>query len=271
MLFFAFGGHAAREEEVFADFTSNDHERVLHFKINEERTKRGLGPLALSQDISALARYYSVVMARNRAISHEDPTGLGPADRIARLGVSFGAFAENVAYHASAAEAHAALMGSYHHAMNILGPEFTEAGIGAVEDENGDIYVTELFLRRLPSTDLHQALEEVWASMQALRLRANAPVFIRDFDLSNRLAEARAQAGSGAKIRSLPSLPATALAAMHYVQTSLDFPLDYHSYVQTLQFTHAAAALSIGKSPQKANFYEVDVVLYAAPRRDKSG
>ena len=61
-------------------------ERYIHQYINEERTERGLEPLAFDTELREVARYYSGRMAREDFFAHTAPDGDTLADRYDRFG-----------------------------------------------------------------------------------------------------------------------------------------------------------------------------------------
>lgn len=82
-------------------------ERYIHEYVNEERTQRGLAPLAFDTELREVARYYSARMAREDFFAHTAPNGDTLSDRYDRFGydcrvsVGDGRFAtggENLAY-----------------------------------------------------------------------------------------------------------------------------------------------------------------------------
>ena len=54
---------------------------------------------------------------------------------------------ENIAHHANAEIADAAFLSSPAHRAVMMGSQWEKVGIGVVEDEQGFVYVTELFVR----------------------------------------------------------------------------------------------------------------------------
>ena len=64
-----------------------------------------------------------------------------------RFGVQFTAAGENIAHHATIEKSQAALISSPGHRRNILSAGYTKAGVGVAIDENGFVYLTQIFVR----------------------------------------------------------------------------------------------------------------------------
>ncbi|WP_435009625.1 CAP domain-containing protein [Tundrisphaera lichenicola] len=104
-------------------------ERVIQAH-NEERGRRGLGPLSRDDDLEAAAMVHARDMASRRKMAHKGSDGSSPFDRMKRQGYDFGAAAENVAYGFDDVESvMAGWMRSPGHKRNILG-KFSEIGVG---------------------------------------------------------------------------------------------------------------------------------------------
>ncbi len=130
--------------------------------INNERTRRGLGPLAEDPLLNVTARTHSREMCSLGYFDHVSPTSGSqtPLDRYlaglrawgegkpeaALVGENiFFASATDAVYNAS--YAHASLMNSPGHRANILEKRFTKVGVGLYRDSQGRFWVTEMFLR----------------------------------------------------------------------------------------------------------------------------
>jgi uncharacterized protein YkwD len=115
--------------------------------INEDRIREGLPALALDNTLSALARMKSQDMLANNYFAHTSPTLGDAAAMLRNNGYAFKAVGENISKHATVRKSHAALMSSDGHRKNILGSGWKKAGIGIAQDKNGNIYMTQLFVR----------------------------------------------------------------------------------------------------------------------------
>ncbi|HVF09277.1 MAG TPA: CAP domain-containing protein [Abditibacteriaceae bacterium] len=134
-------------------------ERAMARLVNKERAQLGLSPLTYDSTLAAVARAHSAEMRDHNYFAHESPTDAlrAPLDRYrAVFRASPAIVAENVfrawgdRHRLSAAdvqEAHTSLMQSPSHRSNIVEPRVTRIGIGILANANGDIWVTQMFVR----------------------------------------------------------------------------------------------------------------------------
>jgi hypothetical protein len=104
-------------------------------RINAARTAAGLTPLRADATLISGARTWSSRMASSGSLSHDTAFRAGSA------------WAENVGYttqSAAAATLHTSFMSSAGHRANIMNPQFTAVGVGAVT-AGGTTWVTERF------------------------------------------------------------------------------------------------------------------------------
>jgi len=137
-------------------------EREYIESINDERVRRGLNALTLDPLLVTVARRHSQEMCDCAYFDHHSPTrGLEtPLDRL-RQGLRDNGQAvpgsllvgENIFFCSvsndtyNAAYGHQALMDSPDHRANILEPRFAKIGVGIYRDAQGQVWVTEMFLR----------------------------------------------------------------------------------------------------------------------------
>lgn len=121
-------------------------EKEIHKLVNEYREQNGLPPLQYNDAVADIAQHHSTRMA-----DKDIPFGhVAFQERYNILkkelpGMTSGA--ENVAYGADDAEAVVALwLRSASHKKNIRG-NFTHTGIGVVQDSDGRLYFTQLFVK----------------------------------------------------------------------------------------------------------------------------
>jgi uncharacterized protein YkwD len=105
--------------------------------VNEERTSRGIRPLAADPEMTAVARAHSNDMFTRGYFSHISPEGVDPFQRMRNWKISFRAAGENLALAQTLKMAHTNLMNSPGHKANILNPAFGRLGIGVL---NGGFY-----------------------------------------------------------------------------------------------------------------------------------
>ena len=109
-------------------YVGSAYENEVVSKVNAERRARGLRPLKISEKLMTVARGWSGVQARQRRMYHSN-NGYG----------------ENVAYGQPTPDVVMRdWMNSSGHRRNILSPNYTEIGVGAVQNGRA-IYWTQSF------------------------------------------------------------------------------------------------------------------------------
>lgn len=100
--------------------------------VNQERTKRNLKPLSLSEKLDTAADLHSKDMAMNDYFSHTGKNGSSPGTRIEKAGYTkWTTWGENIAAGQTTPESVVrAWMNSPGHRANILNPRFTHMGLG---------------------------------------------------------------------------------------------------------------------------------------------
>lgn len=114
--------------------------------VNQERSAKGLRPLAESPALDQVSRAHSQDMVKSGFFSHESPNTGSPTDRLRAGGVRFQVAGENIAMDLTISEAHKHLMQSPGHRRNILLPDVNHIGIGVVHSGR-HIYVTQTFAK----------------------------------------------------------------------------------------------------------------------------
>ena len=122
-------------------------EQIVLNLLNQDRAQNGLPALTLDPELSRIARIKSCDMKESGHFAHESPTYGNAASMLKAFGYSYNGVGENIAHHASAEKAEAAFMSSSGHRTNILGSQWTKVGVGVCVDQNGFVYVTQLFVR----------------------------------------------------------------------------------------------------------------------------
>jgi uncharacterized protein YkwD len=155
--------------------------------LNALRARRGLAPVAVSPELSGVARRHSEAMLAAARIAHVLPRS-GPVDeRLARAGIAYRRVYENVARGASALTAHEFAEESPAHLGNMLRPAATRVGVGVALGRNaaGDAttYLTEILIEPLedgaasrltPDARVREALWRERARMALPPLTADA-------------------------------------------------------------------------------------------------
>lgn len=126
-------------------------EDELFESINAVRSADGLVMTRRSAALDAIARAHSADMGERDFFAHENPEGLGPADRLESAGEGFSRVTENI-FRTDAPDDLVRLavdgwLSSAGHRANILDEQVTESGIGIVRGDDGFLYFTQLFRR----------------------------------------------------------------------------------------------------------------------------
>lgn len=106
-------------------------------------------PLRWDPRLAQAARVHSEIMALRRALSHNDPNGDSPVERVYRAGIQWVAMGENIAQNVAVTTAEAALMNEPrfqpNHRGNILSKKYNCIGIGIARGSDGNLYITQDF------------------------------------------------------------------------------------------------------------------------------
>lgn len=153
-----FGGTAVIPtglEELVAQESGfiTDNQKILEDEVitlvNKERTSRGLEALAKNDVLSKLARLKSQDMVDKDYFDHQSPTYGSPFDMMKSFGITFKNAGENIASGQSTSKmVMVDWMNSPGHRENILKEEYQEIGVGVVKDSNGQLYWTQMFIRK---------------------------------------------------------------------------------------------------------------------------
>ncbi len=133
-------------EHYTTDDIALQEEKVWNL-INSDRAANGLPALPIDAELSRYARLKSCDMKANHYFSHTSPTYGNASSMLQSFGYAFNGVGENIAHHATVSKAEAAFMSSDGHRHNILGSQWTKVGVGVCVDDNGFVYVTQLFAR----------------------------------------------------------------------------------------------------------------------------
>jgi uncharacterized protein YkwD len=114
-------------------------------------------PLKWNEKLAAVARAHSLDMMEHGYFDHVDPQGKTPEARIDAAGIPWKAMGENIAINGNGdRDAEDTFMHEprfqHNHRANILNPEFTDVGIGIVQDKHGRYFITQDFVGNPPSS-----------------------------------------------------------------------------------------------------------------------
>ena len=141
---------AAGDSSFVAHYTTaslSAQEQTAGNLLNSDRARYNLAPLALDPELCRIARIKSQDMRDNQYFAHTSPTYGDVRSMLRHFGYNFTAAGENIAHHATIEKSQAALISSPGHRKNILSSGYTKVGIGVALDENGFVYLTQIFAR----------------------------------------------------------------------------------------------------------------------------
>jgi uncharacterized protein YkwD len=122
----------------------------LFARVNEVRAQHSLIALRPSHELAEVARAHAEDMARRNYLSHENPEGKNPLERVTAAGVTgFRLLAENIGASSVAGDRIEAIVSewlkSHDHRENLLNPAFNTAGVAVVDAPGGRTLVVELY------------------------------------------------------------------------------------------------------------------------------
>ena len=109
--------------------------------VNQYRAANGLPALAKASDATAKAQQHSNDMAAQGRMFHSSSMSSGISPGWSSLG-------ENVGVGGSASQVESMFENSGPHRANILNESFTQIGVGVTVGDDGQLYVTEIFVGR---------------------------------------------------------------------------------------------------------------------------
>jgi len=120
------------------------YEKQVVNLTNQERQKNGLPALKINTTLSKMAHTKANDMAVNHYFDHTSPTYGSPFDMMKKFGITYRAAGENIAMgQKTPQEVVNGWMNSPGHRANILNKNFTEIGVGFVNNGN---YWTQEFI-----------------------------------------------------------------------------------------------------------------------------
>lgn len=122
-----------------------DLEMQLLELVNAERTQRGLKPLQLDPELTAVARAHCRDMLARGYFSHLTPQRQDAFARMRQARVKYLSAGENIALARTVLLAHQGLMNSPGHRANLLRPQFGRAGIGVLDGGAHGLMITQDF------------------------------------------------------------------------------------------------------------------------------
>ena len=117
--------------------------------VNAERSRAGLRPLTENWEISRVARIKSQDFIDRNYFAHNSPTYGTPFQMLRAFGIPFTAAGENIARgQRSPEEVMRSWMNSPGHRANILDSSFNQIGVGVARNNRGELFWTQMFVRR---------------------------------------------------------------------------------------------------------------------------
>jgi uncharacterized protein YkwD len=125
-------------------------ERWILDEVNGIRAQHDLPELDWREDLAAVARAHSEVMAQEKTMSHLDPRGRRVGDRLRQAGIGYRRAGENIANNRGLEDpariAVKSWLKSAGHRRQILDPGFSATGVGIALAEDGAYYFTQVFV-----------------------------------------------------------------------------------------------------------------------------
>lgn len=125
-------------------------EVALLEQVNAVRASHHLIPLRRAAELDRVAKAHSLDMVRRNYLSHHDPEGGSPVDRVSRGGLEgFTLVAENLGmtdHPDPNAEIVSRWLQSPDHRRNLLAPPFNHTGIGIARGRNGSLVYTQVYV-----------------------------------------------------------------------------------------------------------------------------
>ena len=151
MMMTAASGSLAADDSMFAaHYTTASlsvQEQTAGNLLNNDRARYNFAPLTIDPALCRIARIKSEDMRDNQYFAHTSPTYGDVRQMLTHFGYSYRAASENIAHHATIEKAQAAFLSSPGHRKNIMSSAYTKVGLGVAIDQNGFVYLTQIFAR----------------------------------------------------------------------------------------------------------------------------
>ncbi|AKJ03152.1 hypothetical protein ATI61_118177 [Archangium gephyra] len=137
-----------KRERIVEPTTVEDAREAVLARINALRRAHGVQPLVLDDTLNGVAQAYSDRMAREGFFAHVAPDGSDLRGRLTAAGSQYRTAGENLGLASGPLSAHFGIEHSPGHRNNLLGTQFTHAGIGVTfqkVDGRDQALLTEVF------------------------------------------------------------------------------------------------------------------------------
>jgi uncharacterized protein YkwD len=177
----------APDFEPSPNFDEQAEQQLLEM-ANRARARTGAPPLQFDEGLILAARAHAEEMARQRQLSHQfDGEPSLPHRLSAASPLHLDRAGENVAFDATADQAHRHLMLSPPHRENLLDANYNVAGFGVIR--SGDhLYVVQDFGHSLPAYSTEQTEDAIVSAVSRTRRAAHLPNLTRRSDAALRRA-----------------------------------------------------------------------------------
>jgi len=118
--------------------------QALFGMVNGARNSEGARHLGRDARLDRVAQAHAEAMRAAGRLAHDVGDG-APGDRVVAAGATARAVGENVAHAADERHAHRTLWRSPSHRSNLLEPSYDAIGIGVAQDQDGTLWVCEVF------------------------------------------------------------------------------------------------------------------------------
>ncbi|MEX2105193.1 MAG: CAP domain-containing protein, partial [Bacilli bacterium] len=120
---------------------ANEHQIID--LVNTVRVRAGLGIVTWNNEVASVARSHSDDMKVNQFFAHDSPFTGSPFDRLGVAGITYSHAGENIAMgYRTSISVHEGWMNSKGHRDNVLKPEYTTLGVGALSEYFTQNFVT---------------------------------------------------------------------------------------------------------------------------------
>lgn len=147
-------------------------EQAMYRRLNGDRAKRGLPPLAYDERLADVGRYHSADMRDKRFFAHDSPTSGSLDDRLIAAGYVFVTARENLSEAPDVQSSQDSLLASPGHFANIMASDITHVGVGIVRggvEDPTNLMVTQVFARPGRVETPEAAHDAILASIQQAR------------------------------------------------------------------------------------------------------
>jgi hypothetical protein len=167
-------------------------ERTMFERLNADRGKSGLPPLAYDEALADIARFHAKDMSDHKFFAHDSPTSGSLEDRLDKAGYLALTARENLGEGPDVGRTQDSLLASPGHHANIMADDITRIGIGIVRGGVADptnLIATQVFATPATVAEPGSSRELVLERIQAARKERGLPP-AKEHPLLMELAEA---------------------------------------------------------------------------------